>query len=294
MTRLISRFFLFGILTAGAISAAPFQVGDRVVLIGNTFFERDTLYGHLETAIALRYPEHDLIFRNLGWSGDNVHGESRAYFGSREDGYNHLVRHVQELKPSVILVNYGANAAYAGPDGLNAFIAGYTRLLNDLEKVTKRIILVSPLPCENLGAPLPDMEAQNQRVIPYLEAIRHLASERKVDFIDLYHPVEKIAGPLTDNGIHFTESGYRRVGEALALALTHKSRPSRADEEAIRQAILKKKALFFYHFRPQNETYLRGFRKREQGNNAVEIAQLAELAARQDQVVHRLLKGGAK
>jgi lysophospholipase L1-like esterase len=282
------------LLSVVAEAADPIQEGDRVLLVGNTFFERDTLYGHLETAIAIRYPEYDLTFRNLGWSGDNVFGESRAYFGRVEDGYKHLIRHVEELKPSVVLVNYGANAAYAGAEGLPAFIAGYHRLLEDVEKTTKRIVLLSPVPCESLGSPLPDMEAQNERVLLYVNAIKTLADERGVGFVDLFQPVQQLPGPLTDNGIHFTESGYRQVGEAMAQEITGKPRPERSDEESILQAILKKKLLFFYHFRPQNETYLRGFRKHEQGRNAVEITRLAELAAEQDKVIHTLLKGGVK
>jgi len=43
--------------------------------------------------------------------------------------------------------------------------------------------------------------------------------------------------------------------------------------EQLRKLILKKNELFFYRFRPQNQTYLFGFRKHEQGQNAVEIPQ---------------------
>ncbi len=41
--------------------------------------------------------------------------------------------------------------------------------------------------------------------------------------------------------------------------------------EALRSAIVEKNLLYFYRWRPQNETYLFGFRKHEQGNNASEI-----------------------
>jgi lysophospholipase L1-like esterase len=281
-------------LVMSATAADPFQPGDRVLLVGNTFFERDNHYGHVETALALRYPTHDLVIRNQGWSGDNVYGESRSYFGAREEGYKHLIRHAQEFNPTVILLNYGANAAYAGPEGIEPFITAYKRLLEDLQKVTRRIILISPPPCETLGDPLPDMGPQNQRVIEYVDAISSLATELKLVFVDFYHPLEKLKGPLTDNGIHYTDAGYQRVGELFAQALTGKPRPQRADAENLRQAILKKSELFFHHYRPQNETYLRLFRKHEQGNNAAEIAKLAELAAKEDLVIHQILKSGAK
>lgn len=41
--------------------------------------------------------------------------------------------------------------------------------------------------------------------------------------------------------------------------------------DALRKAVIAKNELYFYRWRPQNETYLFGFRKHEQGNNASEI-----------------------
>jgi len=48
----------------------------------------------------------------------------------------------------------------------------------------------------------------------------------------------------------------------------------------LRKAIIAKNLLFFHRWRPQNITYLTGFRKHEQGNNAVEIAQFDPLVAK--------------
>jgi hypothetical protein len=41
--------------------------------------------------------------------------------------------------------------------------------------------------------------------------------------------------------------------------------------EALRKTINQKNLLYFHRWRPQNETYLFGFRKYEQGKNAREI-----------------------
>ncbi len=41
--------------------------------------------------------------------------------------------------------------------------------------------------------------------------------------------------------------------------------------EKLRQTIMEKNRLFFHRWRPQNETYIYGFRKQEQGQNAREI-----------------------
>ncbi len=58
--------------------------------------------------------------------------------------------------------------------------------------------------------------------------------------------------------------------------------------EALRAAIGRKNTLFFHRWRPQNETYLLGFRKYEQGNNAVEIAQFDPLVVEQEAIIARL------
>ena len=55
--------------------------------------------------------------------------------------------------------------------------------------------------------------------------------------------------------------------------------------ESLRRAIIEKNLLYFYRWRPQNETYLFGFRKHEQGNNAREIPEFDPLVAEQERLI---------
>ncbi len=55
--------------------------------------------------------------------------------------------------------------------------------------------------------------------------------------------------------------------------------------EALRDAIVEKNLLYFYRWRPQNETYLFGFRKHEQGNNAREIPLFDPLVEAKEKVI---------
>lgn len=64
--------------------------------------------------------------------------------------------------------------------------------------------------------------------------------------------------------------------------------PEYARTEALREAIVAKNRLYFYRWRPQNETYLFGFRKHEQGNNAREIPQFDPLVAEKEAEIARL------
>ncbi|MFP6700350.1 MAG: GDSL-type esterase/lipase family protein [Planctomycetaceae bacterium] len=56
----------------------------------------------------------------------------------------------------------------------------------------------------------------------------------------------------------------------------------------LREAVIAKNRLYFHRWRPQNTTYLFGFRKHEQGNNAKEIAQFEKLVAENETEINRL------
>ena len=60
--------------------------GDHICLIGSALADRMQHHGWLETLIHARFPKHDLVFRNLAASGDEVATWHRSEnFGSREE-----------------------------------------------------------------------------------------------------------------------------------------------------------------------------------------------------------------
>src|SRR5256885_393484 len=67
------------------ISKAPrflaVNTGNCVVIVGNTLAERMQYFGHFETLLHSRFPNQELVVRNLGFSGDEV------MFQPRSDGY---------------------------------------------------------------------------------------------------------------------------------------------------------------------------------------------------------------
>ncbi len=58
--------------------------------------------------------------------------------------------------------------------------------------------------------------------------------------------------------------------------------------EKLRQTIIEKNRLYFHRWRPQNETYLFGFRKQEQGQNAREIPQFDPLIEEKEKQIANL------
>ena len=53
----------------------------------------------------------------------------------------------------------------------------------------------------------------------------------------------------------------------------------------LRAVIHNKNRLYFHRWRPQNETYLFGFRKHEQGNNAREIPAFDPLVSEKERLI---------
>ena len=214
--------FLLLLLPLTMVRAAePFALkdGDQVVFVGNTLIEREQRYGYWETALTSRYPDKNLTFRNLGWSGDTVFGDARAGFGRQADGFNHLKEHVLSLKPTVIIVGYGGNEAFDGAAGLPKFEKGLNTLLDTFAPTKARIVLLGPPPLEDIGRPLPDPTEQNKNLHLYSEAIREVAKKRELPFVDLYALVGEVAkapaSHLTENGLHLNAQGYYRTVKAL-------------------------------------------------------------------------------
>jgi lysophospholipase L1-like esterase len=287
------RIALVLTLLLPAISLADFELqdGDRVVFLGNTLVEREQRYGHWEAALLARTPGKKIVFRNLGWSGDTVFGEARAGFGSVADGFKNLKELTLELKPTVLFIAYGTNESYAGKAGLEKFSKGLETLLDAVAPTKAKIVLFSPIPHEDMGRPLPDPTIANQNLALYRDAIKAVADKRKLQFADLFAlfgegKESKPSKRLTDNGMHLTDEGYRTSASWFLQSLGVS--PSEGDvkpSEELRKLIQEKNELFFHRWRPQNETYLFGFRKHEQGKNAKEIPMFDPLIAEKEKQI---------
>lgn len=367
--------------------AGPFQLieGDRVVFVGDTLIERAQSTDYLETFLSARFADRNVIFRNLGWSGDTVYGDARAGFGTAVEGFEQLRQQVYTLKPTVIFVCYGGNSSFDGPAGLERFEKGYYTLLDMLEATKAEIILLGPIRHEDLGRPLPDPAAHNESLALYSQAVGRIAKERKHSFIDLFteltkseRPADRLLRRFTENGIHLSPYGYWRLARAVERGLGLEAEPwnvtldssgtvlaasgARVEDvqvttgrlkfklvgqrlpepiapeyserrrsltvkdltgtvytlsidgkpvqtataenwsqgvqlqggpdyeqvEQLRKTIVAKNRLYFYRWRPQNETYLFGFRKHEQGQNAREVPLFDPLVTAQEEKLAKL------
>ena len=291
--------------TIAASTKLELKDGDRIVWIGNTLVEREQRFGYWESALHAAFPDRRWTFRNLGWSGDTVFGDARAGFDSPARGYERLVSLTLELKPTVILVSYGANESFAGEAGLPRFEQGLNKLLDSLKPAHARIVLFSPAPtyAREIQPGNPDPKQRNAMIAMYSRAIERIAQQRGLAFADLEKAIQSVYDhqstnekpgtqpALTENGIHLTAAGYRATASAFlgSLGLSMGSAPQSWDAlQPLRNAIVEKNQLFFYRWRPQNETYLFGFRKHEQGKNAREVAEFDPLVGTVEGKIEKL------
>jgi lysophospholipase L1-like esterase len=285
-------------VAAALIGADPapkpfeFKDGDRIVWLGNTLVEREQRYGYWESALLAANADKNITLRNLGWSGDTVHGEARGRFdfANPDMCFKQLVGLALELKPTVIFVSYGTNEAFEGNSGLPKFQKGLEKLLDALKPANARIVLFSPMRFSRSPS-LTDPAPMNANLALYRDAIKSTADKRSLHFADLYERVTIPSAEATDNGMHLNQHGYELTAPAFLSALGQE-KPSLSTEkvEAIRKAVVAKDELFFHRWRPQNETYLFGFRKHEQGQNAKEVAEFDPLVTKVEEEITRIRK----
>ena len=232
-----------------------FQKNNRICLIGNTLADRMQHHGWTETYLQSRYPDRQLVFRNLGFSADELTVRPRSKnFGSPDV-------HLTHSKADVIFAFFGYNESFNGPEGLAVF---KKQLVDFIEHTRKRtyngksvphLVLFSPIAHEDLKDPnLPDGKSNNFRLSLYSRAMAQVAWDHGVSFVDLFTPTQKLYTehdvPLTINGIHLNEYGYRLLGQIIDRELVGKTKSMSEDQLAkIRQAVLVKNLRWFNRYR---------------------------------------------
>ena len=250
----------WGIANNSAPAAEPalqLRQGDHVCLIGNTLADRMQHHAWLETFIHATHPKHELVFRNLGFSGDEVKTRPRsANFGSADQW-------LTKTQADVVFCFFGYNEALRGEAGLPDFEKNLTELIDGMlgqkynGKSAPQIILFSPIAHENLHSPhLPDGSKNNKNLAQYTQAMKNVCASQSVRFVDLFSPTrnlyEKAKKPLTMNGIHLLEHGNRALAEVVVKELfgrTGKTLRSEKELDRLRKAVLDKNYYWFSRYR---------------------------------------------
>lgn len=228
--------------------------GDHVVYIGNTMADRMQHHAWLETYLHAMHPEHDLTFRNLGFSGDEIKNRPRSdNFGSADEW-------LTKVEADVIFCFFGYNEALRGAENVTAFERDLVELIDGMRakkyngESAPRLVFFSPIAHEDLGSPhLPDGSENNQVLGLYNESMKKICAGKNATFVDLFTPSLKLYAdaekPLTMNGIHLLDHGNQAIAKAAISQLYDEAELSSVDIEDLREAVLDKNYHWFSRYR---------------------------------------------
>jgi azurin len=249
----------FGTLVAADGAPLTLKQGDHVAIIGGGVADRMQHDGTLEAMLAKANPTADLVFRNLGFLGDEVDNRMRSEdFGSPEEW-------LKRVQADVVFAFFGFNESFAGKEGLEAFkgkvrglIQGTTSAQysdNSSGKGKARLVLFSPTAGEKgIDPDWQDVSAINANLALYSAAMAEVAKEMNVPFVDLFtiskDAYAKAKAPLTVNGLHLSEAGYEALAPEMFKALAGTTAPAINDDlKKIRAAVQERNAWFFSRYR---------------------------------------------
>jgi putative heme-binding domain-containing protein len=322
---------LFFALIARAADPFELKPGDHICVVGNTLPDRMQHFGWFETYLHSRFPDHKLVVRNLGYSGDEITTRLRSMdFGSPDQWLagsapipqpkkliaNHIASsdrfQFANTHADVVFAFFGYNESYGGPAKLDAFKSSLGQYLKHLQgqkyngKSPPRIVLFSPIAFEDHKSPnLPDGNEANSNLKLYTSAMADVAKANNVRFVDLFTPTVELyaqsgAAKLTINGVHLNDAGDNAVANVIVKDLfggASKLAPSQT--AALRTAVNDKNYYWYHRYRTTDgySTYgERAFLKFVNGQSNYEVLQreleiLDIMTANRDEVVWAAANG---
>ena len=190
----------------------------HILLIGNNLGSRMMNYGYFETEMQMRYPDSLLFIRNLCDGGDTPgfrpHSgrESPWAFPGAEKFQTELAGNsgseghfetpdqwLTRLKADVIIAFFGFNESFQGEQGLENYKAELDAFIKHTlaqtynGKSAPQLAIVSPIAFENLSDKydLPDGVKENENLSLYAKAMKEVAAQNKVHYIDAFTPSKK-------------------------------------------------------------------------------------------------------
>ncbi len=197
--------------------------GDHIALVGNALPDRFQHSGWLETLVHARFPDHQLVIRNLAAAGDEVAFRHRSEnFGTPDDW-------LKRTQADVIWAFFGFNESFKGPEGLDKFKQDLDKYLKEIlaksfsDRGPTRVVLFSPIANEKHSDPnFQDPAGNNANIQLYTAAMAEEAARNKVQFVNLFQPSQKLFAAsaaegksLTVNGVYLTDEGDRRIAPVI-------------------------------------------------------------------------------
>ena len=300
----------------------------HIALIGGNLGSRMMHYGYFETEIHVRYPEKSLFIRNMCDGGDTPGFRPHASrfspwafpgaekfqteYATNSDSEGHFDSPDQwltQLKTDLIIAFFGYSESFQGQAGLE----NYQLELDSFIKHTlsqkyngtaaPQLVLVSPVAFEDLTAlhDLPSGEKENEHLWLYTKAMREIAQQNQVLFVDAFTPSRQwyatTAGPLTIDGAQLNAAGDQKLATLLTDEVFGKG-PAKAEARRglIQAAVMEKNWMWHNDYKIPNGVHVYGRRYAPFGpdNYPAEIEKLRELTAIRDQAIWLAAQKGEK
>ena len=178
-------FTAFTVLFAAMSASAAEQVvtlkdNDVWVMAGDSITAQRQHTNFIEAYYRTRHPKLNLHFRNSGIGG-NTTGSVRARFD-----YD-----VAAWKPTIVSIELGMNDVGGAQEN---YIKGMKELIEKIRAIPAQPVLISSSPVDD-GSVMGDWKSPRcEKIHPFTDALKKLAEEEKVVFVDQYHPLIDVWG----------------------------------------------------------------------------------------------------
>ena len=254
---IFTLFFFFATLQQVQAQALDLPQAGRIAVIGNNLADRMQHQGWLESYIQAIYPKHNVSFRHLGFTGDEINVRPRSNnFGSADQW-------LTKVRADVVFCFFGYNEALKGPEYLPAFKQNMATMIDGMleqrynGESAPTLVIFSPIAHEDHKSPhLPNGEANNQNLAAATTVMAEVCNAKNVHFVDIFTPsisLYKTADkPLTLNGIHLLDHGADAVAKVIIdklFSINVSQATKRAHVEGIRKAVLERNYYWFSRYR---------------------------------------------
>ena len=174
-------------------------------------------------------------------------------------------------KADIIIAFFGYNESFLGEEGLKNYKAELDAFIkHTLQQKynghsAPQLAIVSPIAFEDLSAKadLPDGKKENENLSLYTEAMREVAANNKVHFIDDFGPTKKwfeeAGSTLTIDGSQLTEAGYEKLAPLLADGIFGKKKTEAdAYRSLVHAAVQEKNWMWHSDYKIPNGVHVYG------------------------------------
>lgn len=158
------------------------KANDLWVMAGDSITAQRLHTNYIEAFYRTRYPGLNLRFRNSGIGGNRT-GNVLSRFD-----YD-----VAAWKPTIVSVELGMNDVNNGDDPA-AYVKGMRDLVGRIRDIKAQPVLISASPVNDGSLPGQWKSDRNHRLDVYTDALKKLAGEEGVTFVDQYHPLLELWG----------------------------------------------------------------------------------------------------